>query len=419
MLLVGPSVLGKSFGPQISKVYRLNQASPASAADYLASLGATIAKINIVTATTSSANTTATASSGTSNSTAVTQTVTSVESYGAATGPLKGLSGTTDSRLQTITLVGESSQIAIAENYLRQLDLRQRQVALTIQILDVNLNNNSTIDNSFAFKWGNNLILSESGALVSWVNSVGTDFANTKPAGVPMDANFANNFIAFLRSANTKVLASPTLILSENPDPIRGGLAVAPVASGASSNASIGRPFSNESFVTIGDQVITNYDFQPSTPTQGAVCKAQLSTAGLTFGARVAKIDDNGFVSFSLSPQVSAIVNSVTGANSCGPIDILSVRRLDTGVVRVRDKQTLVLTGVISDEDIQQVNKWPILGDTPLIGQFFRFSQGRRKKKELVILVTPRIIDDADGGAYGYGYRPSTTQVQRMMDGSM
>jgi len=165
--------------------------------------------------------------------------------------------------------------------------------------------------------------------------------------------------------------------------------------------------------------VITNYDFQPSTPTQGAVCKAQLSTAGLTFGARVAKIDDNGFVSFSLSPQVSAIVNSVTGANSCGPIDILSVRRLDTGVVRVRDKQTLVLTGVISDEDIQQVNKWPILGDTPLIGQFFRFSQGRRKKKELVILVTPRIIDDADGGAYGYGYRPSTTQVQRMMDGSM
>jgi len=63
MLLVGPSVLGKSFGPQISKVYRLNQASAASAADYLASLGATIAKINILTATTNSSGTTGTASS--------------------------------------------------------------------------------------------------------------------------------------------------------------------------------------------------------------------------------------------------------------------------------------------------------------------------------------------------------------------
>ena len=420
MLLAGPSVLGKSFGPQISKVYRLNQASASSAADYLASLGASISKINVLTATTNSSDTTGTASSSASNTTAVTQTVTSVESYGAATGPLKGLSGTTDSRLQTITLIGDPAQVAVAENYLRQLDLRQRQVALTIQILDVNLNNDTTIDNSFAFKWGNNLILSDSGSLVSWTNDLG--LTPQKPQNVPQDANFANTLIAYLKSANTKVLASPTLILSENPDPIRGGQSVTAAvgtSGGASSTASIGRPFSNESFVTVGDQVITNYDFQPSTPTQGAVCKAQLSTAGLTFGARVSKIDDNGFVSFTLSPQISAVVNQVSGANSCGPIDILSVRRLDTGVVRVRDRQTLVLTGVISDEDIQQVFKWPILGDTPIIGQFFRSSQGRRKKKELVIMVTPRIIDDTSTENYGYGYKPGSPEARRMLGASL
>jgi len=49
MILAGPNVLGKSFGPQMSKVYRLNQASASSAADYLASLGASITKVNVIT----------------------------------------------------------------------------------------------------------------------------------------------------------------------------------------------------------------------------------------------------------------------------------------------------------------------------------------------------------------------------------
>lgn len=48
-ILVGANVLGKGFGSQISKVYRLNQASASSAADYLASLGASITKISVIT----------------------------------------------------------------------------------------------------------------------------------------------------------------------------------------------------------------------------------------------------------------------------------------------------------------------------------------------------------------------------------
>jgi type IV pilus assembly protein PilQ len=95
------------------------------------------------------------------------------------------------------------------------------------------------------------------------------------------------------------------------------------------------------------------------------------------------------------------------------------VRRLDTGTVRVRDGQTLILTGVISDADNQVVTKWPILGDLPIVGQFFRNTGGSRQKRELVIMVTPSIIDDSQGGSYGYGYRPISTEAQRMMSGSM
>jgi type IV pilus assembly protein PilQ len=130
----------------------------------------------------------------------------------------------------------------------------------------------------------------------------------------------------------------------------------------------------------------------------------------------VSRIDDNGFITFSLSPQITAKTRE-QNIPGCGPIDILAVRRLDTGSARVRDGQTLILTGVISDSDIQAVTKWPVLGDIPLIGQFFRGSSGTRQKRELVIMVTPRVLSDDQGGGYGYGYAPSTREAKRVLGG--
>ena len=104
-------------------------------------------------------------------------------------------------------------------------------------------------------------------------------------------------------------------------------------------------------------------------------------------------------------------------AGEIGGIRYFSItsRLLDSGSIRLRDRQTLVLTGVIQDQDVEVVSKWPILGDLPFIGQMFRNSGTNRTKNELVILVTPSIIDDEDGGSYGYGYRPSTRDARQLM----
>ena len=118
----------------------------------------------------------------------------------------------------------------------------------------------------------------------------------------------------------------------------------------------------------------------------------------------------------SLSPEISASTEIVEAGN-CGKVAIINSRTLDTGRVRVRDGQTLILTGVISDRDAQLVSKWPILGDLPLIGQFFRSSGREKNKNELVILVTPRIINDQEGGSYGYGYQPSLPAARQVMSG--
>ena len=469
MLMVGPSVQSKTFGAQLSKVYRLNQASAGSAADYLASLGARITKVTLITNTVTQGQSQANqVAGGEATQQTKRETITTTETYGAAAGPLRGLSGTTDSRLQTVTLVGDPQVVAVAENYLRQIDLRERQVALSVKILDVALENEAAVKNSFAFRYGNNFIVNDEGRLIGafnnrlpptatgmetisggyqsgkavqtnvqqTTNSSGTtsnQVQTVAPTNTPAPLNpstgyAVDNFYDLVRAAivssSTKVLASPTLILSENDDPIQGGkeVALAAAAAAAGSNtvlntASIGRPFSNEAFVTVGSQVITDYVVQAGQNGAPNTCQPQFGTEGLTFGARVLKIDDNGFVSFALSPSISARAgaNSVEQVAGCGRINILQVRRLDTGTVRVRDGQTLILTGVISDADNQAVTKWPIVGDLPFVGQFFRSSNNARSKRELVILVTPRVINDGEGGTYGYGYQAVTREARQFM----
>ncbi len=483
-IFAGPKALSKSLGNRLSKVYRLNQVRADKAADYLANLGARVTKTNtITTAVTEGANTNNAVIGGPNASTTQSSSSRTVEAYGADSGPLLGLQATTDSRLQSITLVGDPAIVAVAEQYLKQLDLRQRQVALTVRILDVTLDNDSELKNSFAFRYGNNFIVNDDGRMIGAFGSLlpptadafGRSYPKTatfeyNPAsGVTAEApigyniggginttsqlfpqgiqasiftdatrrnpslsyppdNFFNFVTAKIQSRSTKVLASPTLILSDNPETFRDGadqaafsMALATGAAGASASSSstsasatIGRVKANEAYVTVGEQIITNYTVVPGINNNPTTCQPVLGIAGLTFGARVSRIDDNGFVTFAISPSITAKVGSQFVPN-CGPFDILAVRSLDSGSSRVRDGQTLIMTGVISDSDQQTVDKWPILGDMPIIGQFFRGSAGTRRKRELVILVTPRIINDVEGGTYGYGFQPGSREMRDML----
>ena len=131
---------------------------------------------------------------------------------------------------------------------------------------------------------------------------------------------------------------------------------------------------------------------------------------------QVDRIDDNGFVSLSIKPQISVPIS----AGQSNGVDIFNIsgRSLSSGSIRLRDRQTLVLTGVIQEQDTATATKWPLLGDLPILGQFFRGSGFSRVKNELVILVTPVIVDDEEGGSYGYGYVPSTSEGHELLHSS-
>ena len=194
---------------------------------------------------------------------------------------------------------------------------------------------------------------------------------------------------AMIRSSSAKIVADPTLLVQE----------------------------SESSSVGVGTTVFTNCS--SSTSANGTQnFQPTKETAGLQVNVDVKRIDDNGFISLKVNPVLKAPAGVAVTVN-CGGINLptrdLSVRELRSGEFRVRDGQTLILTGVIQDEILEAVDKWPVLGDLPLIGQFFRNSSGNRKKKELVMVVTPSIVNDAEGGLYGYGYQPSTKDAKKLI----
>ncbi len=152
ILYVGPDVIKKPIGKRISQTFRLNQVSARSAADFLGNLGAQMTYTNTVTTAVSAGVSQAEATqSGTSATTTESSTSARVLTYGANVGPLLGLSGTTDERLSQVTLVGDPTLISLASEYLRRIDLRNRQVALTIKIYDVDLTNEAELSTQLSY----------------------------------------------------------------------------------------------------------------------------------------------------------------------------------------------------------------------------------------------------------------------------
>ena len=134
---------------------------------------------------------------------------------------------------------------------------------------------------------------------------------------------------------------------------------------------------------------------------------------GLTLGVKIERIDDNGFVSLSVAPNVSAPVREVNTGN--GLVTLVSKRSLQSGLVRLRDGQTLILSGIIRDRDRTSVSKVPILGDIPLLGSLFRRTNKTSDRQEVIVLLTPQVMDDTQNSSFGYNYKPSPS-VRQMLE---
>jgi len=208
---------------------------------------------------------------------------------------------------------------------------------------------------------------------------------------LPSLYQFPKRFLASLQaqvtSGNAKILTDPTLIVQEGQNAVVN----------LTTEVYAGLKTSSQSTGTT------------SSTTSSSVSEPIIKKAGLSLNVKVERIDDNGFVSLSVAPTVSAPGGTAQAGGGNGTITLLSERSLASGVLRLRDSQTLILSGIIQDTDRTSVSKLPILGDIPLLGALFRKTNKVNERREVIILLTPQIMDDSQGSGYGYNYTPSPT----------
>lgn len=110
---------------------------------------------------------------------------------------------------------------------------------------------------------------------------------------------------------------------------------------------------------------------------------------------------DNNKISLRINPEVSELdFSSQTTVVVQGFIvPALRVRRTNTQV-EMKDGQTLAIAGLLSDQYRTVVNKYPLIGDLPVLGTLFRSKNFQKSETELVILVTPHLVKNQPPGPH-------------------
>lgn len=96
-------------------------------------------------------------------------------------------------------------------------------------------------------------------------------------------------------------------------------------------------------------------------------------------------------IALKITPEVSEVDPSLSVQSGGYTIPGLRVRRTDT-TVAIGDGETFVISGLVSRQSNATIDKFPFLGDIPILGAFFRSSHFERDDKELLMIATPHLV---------------------------
>ncbi|MDB9519788.1 AMIN domain-containing protein [Roseofilum reptotaenium CS-1145] len=211
---------------------------------------------------------------------------------------------------------------------------------------------------------------------------------------LPQVFQYPNQFLAQLEAnieeGTAKILTDPTLTIQEG----------------------------ETSTINLTDRIPVNVEQETTinANTTTTTVNTEFEDVGLLMPIVVDRIDDNGFITMTINPRISTPTGTfnivIDGLQQ--QVALVSRRELSSGKIRLRDGQTLLIAGVIQDQERETVSKLPILGDLPIIGRMFRRTDNRSERAEVVIVVTPNIIQDVEDANWGYGYAPSPNVQQQL-----
>ncbi len=136
--------------------------------------------------------------------------------------------------------------------------------------------------------------------------------------------------------------------------------------------------------------------FQQTTTVSGNVTNIQVTAEPFVYGVFLGvtpHADSEGTITMDIHPSVSSLVGvaEFPVENPAARRPVIDTRETQT-VVSVKDKEIIVIAGLMQDDVRETISKFPILGDIPYLGKAFRKEVKESSKTELVILLTPTIV---------------------------
>jgi len=295
---------------------------------------------------------------------------------------------TVDKRTNSLIVTESEEGLNYVEEWIKKLDTKPYQVSIEAQVIDISVDDLSEL----GVQWGVRSVDSKTGSGVSYsLESVSGGGATVKsvestakelqsavvsaPTGAPLES------AVFLFGKFTDTLA------------ISGRLAMLITQGKAKvlSNPRVTTMNNKTATIIAGEKIPYKSAVTQTTTGGGGVGQTvQESWEYISAGIQLTvtpTVSPDGWVTLTVKPVVDIPQVSAPGVPP-------TVKSRQTEVtVMVKNNEPLVIGGLISDSDIDAIKKLPLLGDLPILGYLFKYKTTQKKRTELIILITPRIVE--------------------------
>ena len=275
---------------------------------------------------------------------------------------IKGLVLNTDASTNSLIAFGTPDQIEHVRHLLRELDVPYQQILLEAQVMALS----KSASKALGIDWSWSTFPQPSTSSSSTTTSVTTTYF---PIGLvtggdgkqySMGVNATLN--ALITKGDGKLLARPNLLTFNG----------------------------NKGTIFVGDQlpVVT-----PNATTSGGAVTytTEYKNAGITL-SYVPRINEDGQISASVFVEVSTPVSITLDVGGQKTTAYQITTRSAQTHVRMKDGDTLVIGGLISNSEIKSLNKVPLLGDLPILGKLFQSVSKSKNETEVVIFLKAKVV---------------------------
>jgi len=297
---------------------------------------------------------------------------------------------TADPATNSVIIIGSRKDYEEIKDVIDELDIRRKQVFVEAAILEValdkirsfgtNLSIGFTInDNALGFGGtalpgvpsllgvaanpdaASNLVGSLSGL---FLGVVGEEVDPDGSGPLPPIPSYTALFQALTSLTDVNVLSTPSIITTDN-EPAE--IIVADVI-----------PFPTGS--TVGDGGVT-------------VQTIEREPVGIRLSI-TPQISEGDYLNLNILTEVSAIRDAPVAGLNTEQFGIATTTRTADSAVVVKNGQTIVIGGLVQDRESVLQNRVPVLGSIPVLGNLFKYKQRQSTKINLMILLTPRIVEN-------------------------